>query len=393
MVAKYLSLAVLLGSTGWVVADFGWEPSIAFITALSTFLVADRKSLVSKRTHASTSELENVRIRYFDLSSESGDKEFNDELKASIKNAKHEIYRSGRGFSEVRRDKKNEMTELIAAEEYALSNGVSINRIQTNDYVHEEWACRYSELLKCFPNIHVYLDLKNPSLVNIGIIDPREEYPVIQMLFESHEPLVGQVENYGSTAALFIYGARELAKALRVKFVNTINGLNVVGSDDLKRLGYRNYYFAYGTNMSGKQMLMRCPSAHKIGTGVLYGWELQFGVEGGHLNGTAAGIYKTNSNKDIVEGVIYAISQEDKEKLVRMESGGYQETNVPIKLFGDQQHMDAFTFIPDFEQERSKFTDSSVDHNILTTMLVGAKEHRLATLVERLERIKESVTQ
>lgn len=85
------------------------------------------------------------------------------------------------------------------------------------------------------------------------------------------------------------------------------------------------YYFAYGSNMCEAQMNKRCPENRKIGIARLTGYKWIISARG------YANILR--SNKDEVEGVLYAISESDESSLDRYEgvsSGCYNKAMLRI---------------------------------------------------------------
>ena len=74
------------------------------------------------------------------------------------------------------------------------------------------------------------------------------------------------------------------------------------------------HYFAYGSNMWDAQMRKRCPQSRKIGVARLLGY--RWIISGaGYAN-------VVESEKDEVEGVLFAISQADEDSLDRYEGVG-----------------------------------------------------------------------
>lgn len=70
-------------------------------------------------------------------------------------------------------------------------------------------------------------------------------------------------------------------------------------------------YFAYGSNLSFKQMGERCPKHKKVGKGVLEGYKWFISSRG------YANVIK--SPGDIVHGFVYEISKDDERTLDRCE--------------------------------------------------------------------------
>jgi hypothetical protein len=324
-------------------------------------------------------------LKLFDLSSEEERAAFENELALSIKNAKNEIYRSGRGFLHLRRTDESYLPDLLYATESALKQGVKIARIQTLNRANREWADPFADLMDKYPtNLKVYSDFSSPVLVNIGLIDPHGENPIVQLLFEAHEHTADE-ETYVSAAALFIYNQHRLARSIQRQFVMRVSDLDRMASDDMRRLSFSHFYFAFGSNLSTEQMRRRCPCAKVVGTAILYDWKLRFSVCAPHLGGRAtAGIFQ--SSNDYVWGVVYSLNQEDKEKLDRIEQGGYVPVEVNVKIEHEQKHIDVFTYIPT-ESIIAPSESLQPDPNYLKVMEEGAKEHRIEELVHLLEEL------
>ena len=92
----------------------------------------------------------------------------------------------------------------------------------------------------------------------------------------------------------------------------------------------KRYYIAYGSNLNVRQMRLRCPSARRIGTAELKGYELLF-------KGSKTGSYLTvekKPNSSVPVGV-WEVTPEDEKALDRYE--GYpnfyykKELTLPIK--------------------------------------------------------------
>ena len=92
-------------------------------------------------------------------------------------------------------------------------------------------------------------------------------------------------------------------------------------------------YFAYGSNMSLTQMAGRCPSSTFEGKGRLAGYRWQINERGvGNI---------IESRDEYVEGVIYAIDQDNRRQLDRNEGVGrgyYKAEILPIRFTPLQDH-------------------------------------------------------
>jgi gamma-glutamylcyclotransferase len=88
------------------------------------------------------------------------------------------------------------------------------------------------------------------------------------------------------------------------------------------------YYFAYGSNLSHRQMKMRCPSASFIGRGWVKGYCLCFDGHSDSRNGPVGNVVE--SANDLVWGGLYLIDQASLAGLDRYE--GYQQKVYDRKL-------------------------------------------------------------
>ena len=86
-------------------------------------------------------------------------------------------------------------------------------------------------------------------------------------------------------------------------------------------------YFAYGSNLSLKQMEKRCPDSSKIGIAILPNYRWGISCRG------YANVYR--SDKHVVYGVLYTLSADDEENLDRMEgvaSGSYEKFELEVTM-------------------------------------------------------------
>ncbi|KAI3396799.1 hypothetical protein diail_11699 [Diaporthe ilicicola] len=72
-------------------------------------------------------------------------------------------------------------------------------------------------------------------------------------------------------------------------------------------------YFAYGSNLSPEQMAHRCPDSIFLGKGTLRGHRWQINERG------VANVVPTGRRRDLVEGLVYAVSAADERRLDRHE--------------------------------------------------------------------------
>ena len=91
-------------------------------------------------------------------------------------------------------------------------------------------------------------------------------------------------------------------------------------------------YVAYGSNLNLRQMAMRCPNAHLVGTGKIEGYELQF-------KGQPHGAFATIVPKDgaSVPVAVWELGRGDETSLDIYEGvsvGHYYKQNIPVQMGG-----------------------------------------------------------
>ncbi len=78
-----------------------------------------------------------------------------------------------------------------------------------------------------------------------------------------------------------------------------------------------NFYFAYGSNLDGAQMLRRCPQARLVGPAYLPHHRLVFAGYSRRWDGAVASLESKRGGK--VEGLLYLLSKSDLVSLDRFE--------------------------------------------------------------------------
>jgi hypothetical protein len=331
---------------------------------------------IRRRSNAAPRSL---RYDIWDLADSSQHESYVTSLSESIRNAKRTIYRSGRGFTSAALRK--EIQEVVNAERIALTSGVEIIRIQKAATATEIWADEYASLLETYqPKLRVFKDFEEAPLVLLGLIDAYSDRPVVQLMFESEE-LVPEGVRHHASMVIFLYDTPALAQSLQRQFVARIKNLPVMGPDAIRRLSStHSVYFAYGSNMSSRQLLQRCPAATVLGPSILYGWQRSFSVPAPHLGGTfAAGIERAADERSSVEGVAYELTAEDVDSLNAIELGGYKEEKVAIKI--GPEHVQAFTHAP----LRAADHSGSPSPEYLSIVREGATEHGLRQALAELD--------
>jgi cation transport regulator ChaC len=103
------------------------------------------------------------------------------------------------------------------------------------------------------------------------------------------------------------------------------------------------FTFAYGSNMSTKRLLARCPSAVKVGIGQLFGYELRWNKPSSDGSGKC-NIVKSVDTNSCVYGVVFQISSSEKAKLDKAEGlgKGYSESEIEVALNGSTKKVSAY---------------------------------------------------
>lgn len=103
------------------------------------------------------------------------------------------------------------------------------------------------------------------------------------------------------------------------------------------------YYFAYGSNMNGLQMLKRCPTSSLFGKGVLKGYKLDFTISAPERwnGGGCADVVPTQDGE--VWGLLYVVTSTDEENLDRAEGPRYRKIRKSIQT-EDGKSVEAFLY-------------------------------------------------
>ena len=104
------------------------------------------------------------------------------------------------------------------------------------------------------------------------------------------------------------------------------------------------YYFAYGSNLSRRQMQARCPDSRPRCRAVLPGYKRVFKGRSGKWRGGVATIEQSPS--DEVKGAVYEISEGDLRRLDKCEGypGVYDRVHVRVEK-EDGDFLEAITYV------------------------------------------------
>ena len=113
------------------------------------------------------------------------------------------------------------------------------------------------------------------------------------------------------------------------------------------------YYFAYGSNLSLKQMKKRCPDSKPVSTAILPNYTMIFTGWSRQWHGGIATIRISPGAK--VKGAIYEVSAGDLRLLDKYEDcpRTYDRINVRV-ITADDEYVEAVTYIKPRQSEETK---------------------------------------
>ena len=110
------------------------------------------------------------------------------------------------------------------------------------------------------------------------------------------------------------------------------------------------HYFAYGTNLSKKQMQARCPDSKPLFRATLPNYQVYFTGWSREWRGGVANIKGFRGRK--VLGAIYEVTEQCMSRLDKYEAG-YQRFNVMV-FDEDGEHIEAVTYLKVGQVEETK---------------------------------------
>lgn len=133
--------------------------------------------------------------------------------------------------------------------------------------------------------------------------------------------------------------------------------------------------FAYGSNMLLQKLKINMPSAKKVANGYITGYRFSFNKVSKKDGSAKGNIVYTGNNDDIVWGIIYEISEEEKKALDREEGlgRGYRQEVVSITT-SEGNEMDALAYIADIRAIRNGLLPFDWYRDMVIT---GAKKNGL----------------
>lgn len=275
-------------------------------------------------------------IKVFEPQGSKLNKDFYDYFQKRLELARSEIWITGEGFGFSDDSGVKQAQAYNDQMENALKRGVHITRFQTAEPCHPEWAKMLKKLCENYPdNFHLYIinNEDKQDIASVCVIDPEDdENNVAEFMLSAEKEFTNKPIKLASTA-VFIHGLHKLTRAMR-RNILVMKNFDVTdyieNPKDLDKFITTNY-FAYGSNMSERQIKERCPSAKKISNGCAPGYELVFNRKGTYRPGGVASIEKSPNPDSRVFGVIWALSKSDFDKLDAIEDPtAYERVTLPI---------------------------------------------------------------
>ncbi len=148
-------------------------------------------------------------------------------------------------------------------------------------------------------------------------------------------------------------------------------------------------YYAYGSNLSARQMVRRCPSSRFESRAILRGHRLVFPRTCQEWGGGVAGIVPDSEAQ--VEGVVWSLTESDLARLDEYEGlgeGQYTRDRVEVAR-PDESRVCVWTYIAVPEGAG----DFAPPGKYVQTILEGGKEHGLSQAwIAQIERLLEEGT-
>lgn len=269
--------------------------------------------------------------------------DFYEFFNSKVAAAKEDIYITGDGFECADQEGLRLAREFSNSFRYSLEKGVNVVRVQTRPRANAHWAKMLADLVDEYPERFQLFVLKDQGLYQMSsvcVIDPEEQKTNVVELMISTEKLFGVQAASLAGTAVFIEGRGGLAKDLRERIRSLCRPDYTVhcstGKDTLNLLVGREYYFAFGSNMFSEQMKERCPSAEKVGVGVLLDHRLVFNRRGTYRSGGVASVEGAHGER--VYGVIYTLDPMDLRELDKREDpAAYRRIRELVRTLDGQE--------------------------------------------------------
>lgn len=307
-----------------------------------------------------------------------------------ITNAKKNIVITGDGFECVNEQGREVANKFIGAFRTALNNGVTVVRIETKSRGRIEWANMLAGLVGDYGDkfsLYILREKKSTQMASVCVIDPEVLNSSTVEIMLSTMQLLGIKAGDLAGTAVFLHGQPFLAQDLRKRIISLTDSEYTVNpitpTEVVNILAGEDYYFSFGSNMKTEQMVDRCPSAVKIGVGVLQDHEIVFNREGSYRQGGVASVQQLDGGR--VYGVIWKLNPSEFVELDKSEDlTAYRRFEDNIKrLDGKMYRSHIYKAIP-----QGSFDP---DPDYLDLMIDAGNEQGLPNkYIEYLESFRES---
>jgi hypothetical protein len=355
--------------------------SITTIASLIVGLIAFGYALYERRERIREKALKlEGSVQRFHIDSAKSKEKFYKATVEVVNNTKHEMCKAGHGVSKFTDVNDQTIESYVQAEEKALKRGVKLHRIQLARHVSSDWPKRIAQLAEEYPSQYrVYEQFTDRSFLSISVADADNDNSVVELLIDA-PTRGGDRSRFKASDALIVTGNRPLAQAVRALFAERLKFVRPMTPEEIRRLAFDHFYFAYGANLDADTMKRRAPSAEAIGVAYLNDWRLEFGVPGPHLEGAGAGIVQ--SEGDRVWGVLYAIDEDDKYRLNIAERGPFEPAFMNVETDSENTQHEALVYIP--RKGALKGDAAMPDHDYVSRMLEAARHWQIQPLAEML---------
>ena len=295
-----------------------------------------------------------------------------------FKSAEQFIYITGDGFECKDAEGRRRATNFANMMREALERGVKIVRVETRPNGSEEWSSELASIKEKYKEkfeLYVFGASSSNQLSSICIFDPESLTESVVEIMLSVSKRFGTDSGDLAGPGIFIKNEPALARSMADKIIELTKLDGVVEASNEKDV--RNLisgtalYFAYGSNMSSKQMKERISSSIYVGVGFIDNHSLKFNRKGSYRS---SGVASVEPSSGKVWGVVWKMSLSDLSKLTKIEDPtAYNREQMVVALeSGENLTCNIYVAIKqvDFIAPEQGYVD---------LIVTGAKEHNLPT--------------
>jgi len=238
--------------------------------------------------------------------------------------AKEDIIITGDGFECANKEGEKIAEKFATAFKTALDNKVSIVRIETKSRGQVKWAKMLADLVGEYGDqfqLHILKEAKATQMASVCVIDPEIPEKATVEIMLSTQRLFGVKAADLAGTAVFLHGQPYLAQDLRRRVLllqdASYSNRPITYTEVINTLAGEEYYFSFASNMDSTQMKGRCPSAKKIGIGVLKDHEIVFNRQGTYRAGGVGSVQQHPSQR--VYGIIWKLNPSEFSELDKAE--------------------------------------------------------------------------